>query len=424
MFNMDQAQKSNNYVYIGAMLVGLAPVLMALIPWDFGSEMNVYRAFMRGLSMTVPLLESVFVLLAAANGFSPFAAIRNMPKWTKFGFALLLAVIIMGTAFASKVPVLSLVGLGKICMHALFFLAVRQQLDIADTDMRNNFWRAVGSGLIAYWVIWGINIWLFDPQGSEWVTLVPGVTNVRSLGFFAVAGFFAGLAVAMDTNAGRSRFSVSTAITVAALVMVFWTGSRGALLAILIAVFGLLIFAGRARDALIKFCALAFFISIAISLLLPSVDPNYGIERIIFSSVATPADSDVTSGRTQMWIETANQIVRKPVGGWGVEQFAVSGPERTLGFKQPHNMFLQLLFSTGLLGVIATLLIALPLLPKLSLDISTSDRFAAWGVIVGTITFGLYDAAFYYTYPVMLFLLAVAMVFKPAALTSASDKSG
>jgi O-antigen ligase len=423
MSSMDHAQKSNNYAFTGIMIVGLSPVLMILIPWDFGAEMSAYRAFMRGLSMTVPLIESVFVLLAAAGGFSLFAAIRDMPRWTRVGFLMLLAIIILGAAFSSKIPVLSLVGLGKISMHALFFLAVRHQVSAADPDLQHSFWKAIGFGLLAYWVLWGINIWLFEPQGREWVTMVPGVTNVRSLGFFAVAGFFAGIAVAMAKAARQSQYLLGIVIAGAALVMAFWTGSRGALLAIMMGLLWLLIFAGSIRNALAKFFAVVFSLAVCISLLLPSVDPHYGIERIIFSSVATPTESDITSGRTEMWRATAKKIAEKPFAGWGVEQFAVSGPEHALGYKQPHNMLLQLLFSTGLLGAIAILLIVLPFLPKLSLEMSSPDRLAAWGVIIGTLTFGLYDAALYYTYPVMVFLLSVTMVLKPIVASTASDKS-
>jgi O-antigen ligase len=424
MSSMDQAQKSNNYAFIGTMLVGLSPVLMVLIPWDFGSQMNTYRAFMRGLSMTVPLLESIFVLLATARGFSIFAAIRNVPQWSKFGFATLLAAIIAGAVFSSQNPHLSLVGLGKIVIHIMFFLAVQEHIHTADQHLRNKFWQMIGLGLLAYWLVWGINIFVFEPRGRDWVVMVPGVTNVRGLGFFALSAFFAGQAIAMASSPGQSRYLLGFVVTVAALVIILWTGSRGALLAIIIGLSWLLILASLARNRLAKFCAVAFSIAVCISSLLPSVDANYGIQRIIFSSVATKAKSDVTSGRTEMWRETANKIAEKPFIGWGIEQFAVTGPEKTLGYKQPHNMFLQLLFSTGLLGAIATLLIVLPFLPKLSLDMSTPDRLAAWGVIIGTLTFGLYDAAFYYTYPVMIFLLAVAMVFKPTASPTASGRSG
>ena len=406
-------------------LVAFAPVFMVLIPWDFGSDMNRYRGFMRGLSLTVPLLEMMFVLLATMRGFSLFAAVREVPELSKVGFAMLIAVTIAGAASASKVPIFSLLGLGKIIMHALFFLAVRDQIKTGGSDLRNSYWVAIGFGLLAYWAVWGINIWAFDPKGKDWIIYVPGVTNVRSLGFFAVAGLFAGLAIALPRTAARFHYAAGIVIAVAALVLVFWTGSRGALLAVVVGLLALSIFASVVRTAIIKFSLLAFAAAISISLLLPSVNPSYGIDRIFFGSVTTAkSGADLSSGRIAMWKATVETIKDRPLVGWGVEQFAVSGPKMSLGHKQPHNMILQLLFATGILGAIAALLIILPFLPRLSWNLTTPDRLAAWGVIVGTLTFGLYDAAFYYTYPVMIFLLAVAMVLKPAMQTSASDRSG
>lgn len=415
--------QAGNFIPAGIILIGLTPAMMVLLPWDFGAEMNHYRGFMRGLSLTVPLLEMTFVLLATARGFSLFAAVREAPTVSKAGFAMLVAVVVAGAAFSSKVPILSLIGLGKIVIHALFFLAIRDQLSRANAKLRNTIWTAIGLGLLAYWAIWGFNIWAFEPRDAEWVGLVPAVTNVRGLGFFALAGFFAGAVLALSGNSKRSTYLLGTVISASALIMILWTGSRGGLIAVFVALSLLAILSSHFRVNLAKFSIIVFPVAVSISLLLPTVNPSYGVERIIFSSVGAPADSDPSSGRIEMWVGTIEKIKGRPIAGWGVEQFATAGPEKTLGFKQPHNMILQLLFSTGILGAIAALLITLPFLPRLHWDVSTPDRLAAWGLIAGTLTFGLYDAAFYYTYPVMIFLIAVAMVLKPFEQTVASDRS-
>jgi O-antigen ligase len=56
---------------------------------------------------------------------------------------------------------------------------------------------------------------------------------------------------------------------------------------------------------------------------------------------------------------------RRPLTGWGIDQFKISGPLITLGLKQPHNIFLQILFSVGLIGTILALIAGLPLFRKL-----------------------------------------------------------
>jgi O-antigen ligase len=399
---------------------------MVLLPWDFGADMNFYRGFIRGMSLTVTFLEALFILWALTRGFALFAAFREIPEWSKIGMALLLAVISWGAIYSAKIPVLALIGIGKIVIHILFFLAVYDQLNRWGDKQRGIVWIAIGIGLLAYWFLWLLNIAIFEPQGEDWVVFVPGVTNVRSLGFFALAGFFAAIAAIASKSTGpRSwpAFAFGSLVAVAALVMVFWTGSRGGLVAILAGIAFLLVFAGPARNRLTRFCMLVFPVAIIVSLPLPVVNPSYGIEHMISRSTAANAGQDISSGRREMWRQTVKKIQERPLAGWGVEQFAVSGPAITLGYKQPHNMFLQLLFSTGLLGAIAVLLIVIPFLPRLGLKLATPDRLSAWGYIAGAVTFGLYDAAFYYTYPVMIFLFAVACVLKPFAPPSASDRS-
>lgn len=399
---------------------------MVLLPWDFGADMNFYRGFIRGLSLTVTFLEALFVLWALTRGFALFAAFREIPEWSKIGMALLLAVVSFGAILSAKIPVLAAIGICKIVVHILFFLAVYDRVNQWDNTQRRFAWMAIGIGLLAYWLLWLANILIFKPQGEDWLVFVPGVTNVRSLGFFAMSAFFAAIAIMATkstSSRGWSTFALGSFIAVAALVMIFWTGSRGGLVAILAGTAFLFVFAGPVRVRLARFCVLVFPVAIIVSLPLPVVNPNYGIEHMISRSTTANAGQDVSSGRREMWQQTVKKIQERPVAGWGVEQFAVSGPAITLGYKQPHNMFLQLLFSTGLVGAIAFLLIVIPFLPKVSLNLATPDRLSAWGYIAGAATFGLYDAAFYYTYPVMIFLFAVASVLKPSAPPSASGRS-
>jgi hypothetical protein len=43
-------------------LIGATPALMALMPWDFGTEMFNYRAFILAISLVVPLVEIICIL--------------------------------------------------------------------------------------------------------------------------------------------------------------------------------------------------------------------------------------------------------------------------------------------------------------------------------------------------------------------------
>jgi O-antigen ligase len=426
MSSMNKAPQANIFFLLCAALLGLAPVLMVLVPWDFGPVMNPYRAFMRGLSLTVTGQEIVLMLLAMGSGASPLTTMSRLPIWSKAGAAMFVLVALWGAVFQAKIPLLALIGISKIAVHALFFLTVADLLAAVGDRARYDIWRAIGIGVIAYWAVWLADIAIFRPVGDDWILLVPGVTNVRSLGFFGLASFFAGLMVAVSRLGERrldAKDVLALLVPVAALVLILWTGSRGGLVAVLAGLSFLFLFARECRRRLKIFALTVFGCAVVIAYPLPEVASSYGLERIITSSAPAMDGKDASAGRIEMWRQTLAKISQRPLAGWGIEQFAVSGPTQTLGYKQPHNFILQLLFSTGLLGAISVVLIFGPLFGKLSLDFSQPWGIAAWGYIAGLLTYGLYDAAFYYTYPVLIFLFAVACVFKPEGQQSASDRS-
>lgn len=412
--------------FLPILVVGLAPVLMVLVPWDFGTDMTSYRGFMRGLSLTVPLVEILFILLASTRGFSLFAAIRALPELSKIGAAAFLLTTIAGTMLSAKVPIFSLIGIGKIVIHALFFLSLLHEVAKGGRKWRRALWLAIGCGVLGYCLLWLANIVAYQPTGDDWVGLVPGIPNVRGIGFFGLAGFFAGYCVyatAGGFNHPKIAHAVGVAISVVALVLIIWTGSRGGMLAIVSGTIFAFLFAPALRRSIAGFFGSALILAVLASYALPIVNENYGLMRMISSSSIIVDGGNPSAGRTQIWAGTIQKIMERPVLGWGIEQFAVSGPEETLGYKQPHNMILQILFSVGFLGGLATLMMLLPIALRVVFDLSQPEHVAAWGYITGTIVFGLYDAAFYYTYPVMIFLIAAAIILTPEKPSIASDRS-
>jgi O-antigen ligase len=413
------------FLPLSVMLVGMAPALMVLLPWDFGPDMNAYRGFMRGLSLTVTLVEILFILIALARGFSLFAAIRKLPELSKLGAALFLVTAIAGAALSAKVPIYALIGIGKIVIHGIFFLALRHEVVVGGRKFREALWLATGSGVLAYCLLWIANIVIYQPSGNDWIGLVPGLPHVRGIGFFALAGFFAGYCIYATADGGerpKITSAAGIAMSIVALVLVIWTGSRGSLLAIIAGSIFVFVSAPTIRGKFAKYFGITAFLAIVVSQPLPIVHDAYGLQRIISSSSPIVDGDDPSSGRTQMWLGTIEKIKERPIFGWGVEQFAIAGPERTLGFKQPHNMILQLLFSTGVLGLLAMLMTVIPLASKIELGQPYPERLAARGYVAGALMFGLYDAAFYYPYPVMVFAIAAAIMLAPEKQLPASGR--
>lgn len=407
------------------LLVGLTPVFMVVLPWDFGNEMTPYRGFMRGNSLSATIIEMLFLLIVMRRGFSPTAAVAALPSMTKAGLLMLLTVILWTTSTVAKEPIAAIFGLVKMFMHLMFCMAFYHQFERLTIFDRNKIWLAIGCGVLAYCVLWLSNILIYHPTGDDWLWFVPALTNVRWAGFFALAGFCAGigsLSSRADGSHSVHRFLIALSFSTVGLSIAFWTGSRGAVLASLAAAIGPSVFV-TARRQIILLSLSAAFLGLIIGWALPIVHQVYGIERII--GTLTPANglAGLSSGRTEVWAETAQQIWQRPITGWGVDQFTYVGPKTALGLKHPHQAFLQLLFSVGTLGALAMLFIIYPFASAVSIAPKQPYQWAGLAYLSGAIAYGLYDGFFYYTFPVMIFLVSIVCIGRTTSPQSVTDRS-
>jgi O-Antigen ligase len=422
---MKKPSEANNFVPAGIIMLGLTPVIMVLLPWDFGSDMTSYRGFMRGNSLPVTIMECLFLTLAMARGFSPAAAMTSLPQLTKAGLILFLVAAIWTTIFVAKSSIIALLGMIKFFAHVMFGLAVVHQLKGWSIQQRRYIWPAIGWGGVGYCALWGVNIAFYNPVGEDWIWLVPTLTNIRWIGFFALATFCAGIGLLppnSDHGIGRKHVFVALIFGTVGLSIAFWTGSRGAIVAILAAaIMSSLVLPVWRKLALFTLSSAA--LALAVTASLPVVHPSYGIDRIIGDSTPSNGGADVSSGRVQIWLNTVDKIAQRPVAGWGVDQFRFSFSKGLPGYRHPHQGILQLLFSNGLLGLLATLMIAIPFISQISRKFSHSYQFAAVAYLFGALSYGLYDGFFYYTYPVMIMLVAAACIVAPKSPLPSTDRS-
>ncbi len=410
MSSINKALEANFFPPVGIILIGLTPVFMVLLPWDFGGETSLYRKFMRVNSLPVTAVEITFLLLAMRRGFSPATAFAAFPRLTKFGAFLSLFVATGTTILVSEAPFVAILGMIKMFIHLMFGLATVHQFLNWTPKARNQTWLAIGYGVLAYFTLWGGNIVIYRPTGEEWIWLVPGLTNIRWIGFFALASFCAGmgsLPANRESGGHRGRLFIALLFCTTGLGVAFWTGSRGATIAILAATISASLLTVVWRKIMLLALS-ATFIASLVSSALPVVHPSYGIQRIISSSTSSEDMMGLSSGRTVLWTETLHKIYKRPIAGWGIDQFRYSGPESSLGLRHPHQGALQLLFSMGFLGVLAMLMIALPFAKQFPRKLSLPHEWAAAAYFSGAIIYGLYDGFFYYPFPVMIFLISIA----------------
>ena len=415
-------------LYLTALLIGLLPAWMILLPLDMTSDPEGWQVFVRANSFAVPLAQLIFVMLAMGTCFSPFKSFRDLPRTTKAALLVWVVISFIISFQAGKDYLLASIGMLKLGLAALFLLALISLQTNFGTPFLLRLWISLGLGIILFASLWTIHIFLVSPQGEDWIYRIPGVNNVRHTGHFALAGVIAGLFSFIAFRNSPNpwlRWALPLMFSATGLGLALWTGSRGPLLAAVITMFSTFFFAAFQRRSIATFCVASAMLATFTVAMLPIPHPIYGIERALgIADVSAAAGHDSSSGRTLLWSGTIEKISQKPMLGWGVNQFVVSGPSKPVSFFHPHNYPMQLLFAGGIVSVLLTLLIFIPALRRWNWPYINGPSAAGVGGVIGILVYSLYDGALYFSYPIVIFLVAIASSIAPGSEQPGRDMSG
>ena len=414
--------------YLAAILIGLLPAWMILLPLDMTSDPEGWQVFVRSKSFAVPLAQLMFVLLAMSITFSPFRSICQLPHLTKVAVLLWLVVAGFVSFQAGKDHLSALIGIFKIIIACLFLLALVNLRVTYGTCFLTVLWAAIGVGAVFYTALWTIHIFMVSPQGNDWIGRIPGVNNVRHTGHFAIASVTGGLFTFLVFRRNSKilfRWIIPSVFVITGLGLALWTGSRGPLLASLITMGVTFCIALRRRRSVAIVCIVSVLAASAVVALLPVPHSIYGIaEATGWADVSAQGAHDASSGRKLLWTDTAKQIMERPLLGWGVEQFGMSSRSEVCQCLHPHNFPLQLMFSGGLLSLLLLSLIAFSAVRGRGLASINGPTAAGVGCVIGMLVYSLYDGALYFSYPIMIFLIAVATSIIPTSTQPADERSG
>lgn len=239
------------------------------------------------------------------------------------------------------------------------------------------------------------------PQGPGCATQqMPGFNNVRYTGYFVSVAMSVALGLA-SVVARRWSLAILFIVLVGFWVFVFYTGTRGAIFAVLgTAIFSIIVIP---RSALKRYIALAVVSSVVgylCFLLLPASNcPGFGAVERLIGSVSS---GRITSGRLEVWKVTIELIKERPFLGYGeIQLFRVSD----LTVTQPHNFFLQTVLTWGLLGAVVVWYWLFVLMFRL-IYICKSNGSNSFVIVLGAICiliYSLIDASLYYSYPILIF---------------------
>ena len=419
--------RSNINFNLAAIFIGFMPVWMVLVPLDITSDPEKWQIFVRGYSLTVPVVELLFVLAVMVGAFSPLDALKQLPNSSKIAILLWIVVTCFVSFQPGKDDLATFIGLVRLFVAALFFLALISLKNSLGPRFVPALWQAVGLGFLLYVGLWSFHIYINAPQGGDWVTRIPGVNNIRHTGYFAFAGVIAGLFGLISLQGGRyvwSKWSLVLLFSSTGLGLALWTGSRGPLLASLAAIFVTFCVAGEHRKKIAAFFVVSVLAATAVVSLLPIPHPIYGISGATGAAdIAVIEQADASSGRTELWSRTIDKIRERPLFGWGLNQFDASGPSNTGPYFHPHNFPLQIMFSGGIVSVLLVVFMFFPPLRQWKWPYTSGSSAAGVGAVVGMLVYSLYDGALYFGYPIMIFLIAIASSIAPITTRPAPYKS-
>ena len=255
---------------------------------------------------------------------------------------------------------------------------------------------------------------LTDPirEGVDWVRALPGVKNVRHLGFEAVTvALLASLF--RPAGAGRGTLWLLRIAAIAGWAVLFWSGGRGSFLAAVAALSCTALLCGW-RSARWREVALLAAVGFALATLHTPPNSSFGAPRTIgLDSVPegvaqAPAVDQVTSGRWTIWQESLSIITANPWLGIG-EAHTPLHVTAARTYEQPHNLFLQAALAWGVLGGAAFLVAVGTVLWRAARRIRAasieSPAAAGFAVVLALAINSMLDGTLFHPRPVTYFLI-------------------
>jgi O-antigen ligase len=399
----NSGRKTTEFWKIAIIIVAMMPLFQTIVTWDDDGRFTLVAHYIRQYSLPTTMLELILLITCALAGWRPHRQFLALSRLTRWLLLTALIAISISSVVISNNPTISTLFALRYVAHISLFGALVHMLRGAEKELSTDYWqRTILCGGLAYVAALSVfAIFVPKPEDFRWFERMPSATNVRQIG--NIVALFA-LVPATLVLFERSRRNTAFAWVGLTCLLTFitWTGSRGALLSFCLAVG----FAGwRNRSAItpnrIVVFVSAALIAVALSLVIPVPDSNFGLIRIADSV----GSGDVSSGRAQIWQNTVSAILEAPIFGHGAGMFRqnmtlVNG----FPFNHPHNFILQLIYDWGAVG--GGLMIAiLSVFGKkiiLSVDGQTNARFLASSAFIGLTSAAMIDGPLFYPLPIIV----------------------
>ena len=394
------------------LLVPSAPVIFALLTWNERRASDPAASATRLFALPVLPVEACVILIAFASGWRPIAAMRRLPRLAAGSLAGLLIVAFATASFAAPNRMGALLWTYILLAHVAFGFAAVWIMSHCTEDDLKRVWPSVVVGCCVYALMFAVFVSIPHGSNFDWAYVGLGVSNLRQVGFYTAVGSLAALGCALQRRGPAAlAFGVASALMFA---LAFWTGSRGAVLATLIAVIlAWPLFRWLRNGRAIAFTLLPLGAGAAASMILPIPQDTglLGMGRIARSVVA-PGWLGASSGRFTMWHDAWRAFLHRPLLGYGDGQFGEVAPQVQETYLHPHNIILQLLVQWGAVGFLLCMTLGLLLVRQCWRRSRRAGEAIAPAILValGLLTYSLYDGTLFHTYPLMMFAFAIAFL--------------
>ncbi len=417
----NDAVKSRYWLHI-IIIISAVPFIQSLITWSWDTQFSFLQSLIRILSLVSIVGEIIVINIARKTKFKEKYFFSSAPPIVKILLLIWIFWAIISLIFSIEnldayISIPIFISL-RYPLHIIFFMAVIHILKNSLIDQENKYqtyYLILGMGGMAYLIsLLVFIISVPNPVELTWTHGLPSAVSIRHIANYMA--LFALALAAYSLNAKKWRYWIVLASIIIMTAFIAWSGSRAAILGLIISVCSAIIFMKyfiKSELGWKKLLALPLSIIIGSisSLLLPIPHPIYGIRRF-FIKMQDGVDS--STGRIELWLNTIDEIIKSPFLGHGAGRFGSNMNKLyAYDYDNPHNFILQYFYDWGLIGGTVGLSLVAWLGIKIYLARHNDIQivFAAIAAYTMLITIGMLEGMFYHPIKIILAIALIAPIF-------------
>ena len=331
---------------------------------------------------------------------SPVTPTRILGLKVSWFFLVVIAWMVTATLLLAPDKATGIFMIGELCLAvAVGIAAADLSRASGPVGMARLWWLLCMSVTIT--AVAAVIIHVSDPE-SYGDRGMPVYIHIRVFGFSLTASIAILTAfLAQGYADGRRRFPNLVLLTILWAIL-FWTASRGGIVALVLAMaFGASFIAPLRRVVLPWTAALCAGMVLSLAI------PGQG-----HSGTVTLLDDTLGLGRWAIWTNVLELIAERPMTGYGYAQYQAlmeAHNPRLVQYSHTHNIILESLLAVGVLGTLALAYVAITGWVGWLLELRKKpnlERMAAFLVVSVLYAYSLVDAVYFFLQATLFFAVA------------------